>query len=358
MGQTKLSELSEYLGSVGMANQMVGDAGVLLESVNTLEDAGPRDLTFLSNPKYERLLATTRAGAVLVNGKVALPERLNALRCPDPYAALAASIVRIHGYRRHPLWGISPQACIDPTARIGDNANIAPGAHVAAGVTIGKNVTLYPGCYVADGCRLGDDVICYPNVTIYDGCLIGNRVTIHAGSVIGEDGLGYAPVGEKWVKIPQVGNVRLEDDVEIGAGCTIDRATVGYTQIGKGTKLSNLIAIGHGARIGPDCLLVAQVGIAGSTTVGRHVVMAGQAGVVGHLQIGDNARVGAKAGVTQNIEPGVEVLGAPAVPSSDAKRQMILIQRLPQMRDELKELHQRVEQLEAQLRRLGGGSST
>ncbi|HEY3243304.1 MAG TPA: UDP-3-O-(3-hydroxymyristoyl)glucosamine N-acyltransferase [Phycisphaerae bacterium] len=349
MGATTLSELSDYLCQSGMPNEVHGNREVWLRGVNTLEGAAEGELSFLSNPRYERLLAVTRASAVIVNCKVTVPDGLTVLRCQDPYAALANCVVKIHGYRQHPHWGVSPQACVHPTARIGADANIAPGVTIAANVEIGRRVTLYPGCYVADGCRLGDDVVCYPNVTIYDGCVLGNRVTIHAGTVIGEDGLGYAPVNDHWVKIPQIGIVRIDDDVEIGANCTIDRATVGYTQIGRGTKFSNLVAIGHGTRIGEDCLLVAQVGIAGSTQIGRHVTLAGQAGVVGHVQIGDHARVGAKAGVTQNIEPGVEVLGAPAVPIAEARRHLILIQKLPELRDRLRQLEEEVRHLKQQL---------
>ncbi|MCP4247155.1 MAG: UDP-3-O-(3-hydroxymyristoyl)glucosamine N-acyltransferase, partial [bacterium] len=263
----------------------------------------------------------------------------------DPYAALCMAIVTIHGYRRHPQWGISDKADVAESARIGSGGNIGPWTTIAEKVTIGENATIYPGCYVAAGCVLGDGVTLYPNVVVYDGSILGDRVTIHAGTVIGEDGLGYAPVGEKWIKIPQVGRVVVADDAEIGANCTIDRATLGQTEIGSGSKFSNLIAIGHGAKIGPDCMLVAQVGVAGSVTAGRHVTMAGQAGLAGHLTVGDNATIGAQAGVRSNVEPGVTVLGTPAVPIAEARRQMLTVQRLPAMRQQLKDLTAEVESL-------------
>jgi UDP-3-O-[3-hydroxymyristoyl] glucosamine N-acyltransferase len=216
---------------------------------------------------------------------------------------------------------------------------------------------LYPGCYIGAGCRLGDDCVLHPNVVIYDGCRLGNRVTIHAGSVIGEDGLGYAPVGGKWHKIPQIGVVEIGDDVEIGANCTIDRATLGKTLIASGTKLSNLIAIGHGAKIAEDCMLVAQVGIAGSTTVGRHVTMAGKAGVAGHLTIGDNARIGAMAGVMRDVPPNTEVLGAPAMEISECRRVMSVQARLPELRGRIRELESELAELRELLRNNGRGPS-
>jgi UDP-3-O-[3-hydroxymyristoyl] glucosamine N-acyltransferase len=183
-------------------------------------------------------------------------------------------------------------------------------------------------------------------VVVYDDTIMGDRVTIHAGTVIANDGLGYAPVGEKWIKIPQIGIVRIGDDVEIGSSCSIDRATIGSTMIGSGTKMSNLVAIGHGARIGENCMLVAQVGLAGSVDVGNHVTMAGQAGVVGHIRVGDNAVIGAKAGVTNNVPDGETVLGQPAIPIAEMKRRVALLGRLPELRDTMRTLKKRMARLE------------
>jgi UDP-3-O-[3-hydroxymyristoyl] glucosamine N-acyltransferase len=346
----RLGELSEHLAANGLPNTVEGDPDVAVAGVNTLEDAGSGEISFLANPRYRGRLAGTKASAVLVNHQDEVPAGVSAIRSDDPYAALCHAIVAIHGYRKHPQWGVSERANIARTARIGAQANVAPGATIADEVTIGDRATIYPGCFIGPRCVLGDGVTLYPNAVIYDDSILGHRVTIHAGSIIGEDGLGYAPVGEKWVKIPQVGRVVIADDVEIGANCTIDRATLGFTEIGSGAKFSNLIAVGHGTKIGQDCMLVAQVGVAGSTTIGRHVTLAGQAGIVGHLTIGDNASVGAQAGVKNDVEPGTTVLGSPAVPIADAKKQMLTVQRLPEMRQQLKNLAAEVQALREQVR--------
>ena len=344
-----LAELADFCSSKGIPCEVDGDATVQVESVATLEDAVAGQVGFLSNPKYESQLKTTGASAVFVKPDVKSPRAMNLLRTPDPYAAVTAAMVRLHGYRKHPQWGVSSQASVSAGARIGANANIAPHTFIDDDVVIGDNATIYPGVYVARGCRIGSDVTLFPNVVVYDHCVLGDRVTIHAGTVIGEDGLGYAPVNEKWIKIPQIGNAVLGNDVEIGANCTIDRATLGSSTIGDGTKFSNLIAIGHGTRVGDDCLFVAQVGVAGSVQVGRHVTMAGQAGIVGHITIGDNVTIGAKAGVTNSIEPGETVLGQPAIPIAEAKRQVVIAQRLPDMKNEIKRLRRDLDRLKKEL---------
>lgn len=349
MGELTIGDLCERLSASGLPTHFEGNAQLRIHAVNTLEEAGPGELSFLANPKYTDRLATTKASAVLIDRQASVPDGVTGLRCDDPYAALCHAIVAIHGYRKHPQWGISEQAFIAPSATVGRNANIAPFASISNGARIGANVTLYPGAYVGDRSVLGDGVTLFPNAVVYDDCVLGNRVTIHAGTVIGEDGLGYAPVGNSWVKIPQVGRVVIGDDVEIGSNCSVDRATLGSSEISRGTKFSNLIAIGHGTKIGEDCLLVAQVGIAGSTTVGNHVTIAGQAGIVGHHTIGDNARVGAQAGVRSDVDPGATVLGSPAVPINEAKRQLLLVERLPEMRKELKALRAELDRLRKKL---------
>jgi UDP-3-O-[3-hydroxymyristoyl] glucosamine N-acyltransferase len=337
---TTLGALARHLDSQGFTNELVGDAETVLRGVNTLDDAVAGEISFLTNPKYRQLARRSMASALIVGRDEDLSFDIPVLKCADPYAALTAATVHIHGYRRHPRWGISAGATVANSAHIGPGASIASGATVEEDAVIGKNAVIYPGVYVGRNVRIGDDVVLYPNVTIYEDCRLGHRVTLHAGTVIGEDGLGYAPVEGKWFKIPQVGRVEVGDDVELGANCTIDRATLGTTRIGAGTKFSNLIAIGHGTKIGEDCMFVAHVGIAGSAVIGRHVTIAGQAGVVGHIQIGDNVQIGAQAGVTESIEPGVTVLGAPAVPINEAKRQMLLVQKLPELRQRLKAMEE------------------
>lgn len=320
-----------------------------VRAVNTLEDAGPGEITFLSNPKYQNAVRDTRASAIVVRDGVDVPEHLAAIRCADPYAGITIAIIALHGHRRHPRWGTSPAASIHPTATIGENANIAAGVTIAARVTIGKNCNLYPGCYVGEGASLGDDCTLFPNVVVYDHSRLGHRVTIHAGSVIGQDGLGYAPHGDKWIKIPQVGRAVIGDDVEIGANCAIDRATLGETRIGDGTKFGNVIVIGHGTKIGPDCMFIGLVGIAGSVTVGRHVTLAGQVGVAGHLTIGDHVQAGAQSGISNSVEANSKILGAPAMPLEDARRCLMAVQKLPDWIKRVKELEKELEELKAKL---------
>ncbi|HUU96916.1 MAG TPA: UDP-3-O-(3-hydroxymyristoyl)glucosamine N-acyltransferase [Phycisphaerae bacterium] len=345
-----LSQLCQTLEQHGMKPVLRGDGQRLIRGVATLEEAQKGQISFLSNPKYERMLATTGASAVVLKPDVDAPDQLDLIQVADPYAAITALIVRLYGYRRHRRVPPEPsQTNIAPNARLGENPTIHAGVTIEEDVVIGDNAVIYPGCYIGPRCRIGNNLILYPNVVIYEDAIIGDRVTIHSGTVVGNDGLGYAPVDDKWVKIPQIGIVEIGDDVEIGSNCSIDRATLGKTSIGSGTKLSNLIAVGHGAQIGEDCLLVAQVGLAGSVQVGRHVTMAGQAGVVGHVHIGDNATIGAKAGVTHNVAAGETVLGQPAIPIAEMKRRLAHIGRLPELRQTVKKLEKQIAELEARL---------
>lgn len=344
-----LAQLAGHLDSKGMACQLQGDPQVCVATVETLEDARDGQISFLANPKYEKLLATTRAAAVVVDRQVRSPQDLNLLRVDDPYAAITVLIEHLHGHRRHPKWGLSPAATIAETATLGSNPNIAPHAVIDQHTVIGHDVTIYPGCYVGPNCRLGDGVVLFPNVVLYDHTILGHRVAVHSGTVIGNDGLGYAPVGEGWEKIPQIGYVEIGDDVEIGSNCSIDRATLGQTVIASGTKFSNLIAVGHGAKVGDNCMFVAQVGLAGSVNVGRHVTLAGQVGVAGHLTIGDNAQVAAKAGVMNDIKPNTRVLGQPAMPINEAKRIYAVFIHLPEMRDRVRQLESDIAELRRQL---------
>ncbi|MCC7291080.1 MAG: UDP-3-O-(3-hydroxymyristoyl)glucosamine N-acyltransferase [Phycisphaerales bacterium] len=357
MPELLLSQLCRVISAHGFPATLEG-RDVHVRSVSTLEDAGEGELSFLSNPKYARQMETTRASAVIAAPGVPTPDGRSMVRCENPYAAVTVAIVAIHGHRRHPQWGVGDRAEIHPTAKLGAGANIAPGAAICAGAVLGDDCTLYPGAFVGERAQLGNGVVLFPNAVVYDDCELGDRVVIHAGSVIGEDGLGYAPVGDKWMKIPQVGKVVVEPDVEIGANCTIDRATLGTTRIGTGSKLSNLIAIGHGSKIGENAMIVALVGIAGSVTVGKNVTLAGQVGLAGHLTIGDGVSVGAQAGVSGDVEPGAKLLGSPAVDINVAKRQFIAIQRLPawtrDVNRQIKDLQDQVAALQAALKSADG----
>ncbi len=348
----QLSELCHVLIANGFSARLDG-SDTTITAVNTLDDAREGEISFLANPKYLDRLGVTKASAVVVGEKVEVPPGLPVLRCADPYGAITVAIITLHGHRRHPRWGISEGATIDPTATVGKNANIAAGVTIEAGVSIGDDCTIYPGCYIGEGASIGHRCTLFPNVVVYDGSLISHRVTIHAGSVIGEDGLGYAPHGQKWVKIPQVGRAVIGEDVEIGANCTIDRATLGKTEIGAGTKFGNVIVIGHGSKVGPDCLFVGLIGVAGSVTVGRHVTLAGQVGVAGHLSIGDDATVAAQSGISGNIEPGAKVFGSPAMPIDEAKRAMAVFPRLPEWIKRIKDLEREVADLKERIAAAG-----
>ena len=349
--QATLGEVCAALERRGFSPRLEGDPHRLIQGINTLDEAGHREIAFLSNPRYEKQLQTTQAGAVVLKPGIGAPEQLACIRADDPYAAIAHLMVEYYGYRRHvPARPELAGSQIAATARVGENATIYPGATIAEDAVIGRNAVIYPGVYLGPRCRLGDDVVLYPNVVVYEDCVLGNRVTIHAGTVIGEDGLGYAPVNGAWVKIPQIGTVEIEDDVEIGSNCSIDRATLGRTRIGRGTKMSNLIAIGHGTTIGEHCLFVAQVGLAGSVQVGNHVTLAGQCGIVGHIKIGDRATVGARAGVTASVPEGETVLGEPAIPIRDARRQVAHIMRLPELGETVKQLQKELGEARTELR--------
>jgi len=349
-----VEELVKYLTDKGLRVNAVGNLATVISRVSTLEEAGPGDITFLSNRKYVRMIEETRASAIILPEPVSGPDRLVQLKVDDSYFAMTLVLELIHGHRKHPFSGIDPSARIDPSAKVGQNAAIAANVTICRNAVIGDNAVIYPGCFIGPDCTAGNNLLVYPNVTVYDQTVIGNNVTLHAGSVIGEDGFGYATHGGIHHKIPQIGNVVLEDDVEIGANCAIDRATMGSTVVGKGTKFSNLIAIGHGTKVGPHCLLVAQVGIAGSTRLGHHCTLAGQVGVAGHIAIGNNVNVGAKSGITNDVEDGQTLLGQPARPIQDTKRQVLMVAKLPEMRDQVKLLQKRIEQLEKKL----NGSST
>jgi len=318
---TTLKQLAERIGA-----ELVGDGNVLVESASTLEDATAGQVSFLSNPKYEKQLETTNASAVIVGPGVS-SSRLTLLKAKDPYYAFAQAVVMLHGYRKHPHEGVSPAAHIDPSA------------------TIGEGTVVYPGVYVGPNTKIGRDCILYPNVVVYEGCVIGDRVILHANCTIGQDGYGFATHQGVHHKIPQIGNVVIEDDAEIGAGSTVDRAALGSTVVGKGSKLGALVTLGHNVKLGPHALVVAQCGVAGSTTFGHHVTMAGQVGVAGHLKVGDNVVIGAQAGIVNNVPDQSTMLGSPAMPISHARRVAAVFVQLPELSQRVKHLEQQVEEL-------------
>ncbi|RKY23763.1 MAG: UDP-3-O-(3-hydroxymyristoyl)glucosamine N-acyltransferase [Planctomycetota bacterium] len=338
--QTKtLGELAEYVGG-----QVRGNPNVIIKSASTLGRAGESDISFLTNSKYEKQLRTTKAGAVIV-GKAHPNISVPLLIADDPYYAFMQIMVLLHGHRKHKKVGISPKALISDSAKIGVDCHIHNFVTIADEAKIGDGCIIYPGVHIGEGAQLGNDCIIYPNVVIYDGCKIGNRVIINANSTIGEDGFGYASHNGVHHKIPQIGIVVIEDDVEIGACCGIERGTLSDTIIGQGSKLGDLVAIGHGAKLGAHCLLVAQVGVAGSTTLGHHCTVGGQVGIVGHINIGNNVTIAAQAGVINNVPDGRFVVGAPAIEANQGKRAYSMIQYLPDMRQNIRKLENRIEQV-------------
>lgn len=298
----------------------------MIDGVAPLADAGEGQISFLSNPKYAPQLETTRASAVLVaNDLEGTSPRW--IRVANPYAAMARVLARFFDARPKPD-GISAHAAIATSARLGERVAIGAFVSVGEGVTIGNDVVIYPNVTIEPNCTIGEGSVIYPNVAIYHGTTIGRCCIVHSGVVIGSDGYGFAQEGGRHHKIPQVGVVRIEDDVEIGAGTTIDRAALGETVIGEGTKIDNLVQVGHNVKIGKHCLLVSQVGIAGSTELGDYVVVAGQSGFAGHLKIGSRVQVAAKSAVLDDVPDDTKVMGIPAVPFREFARREAHLRRL------------------------------
>jgi len=319
--------------------QLCGNGELVIGAARALNEAGPGDITFVEGERYAAQLHASRASAAVV-GPAAATNGLTVIRVADPLAAFVAIVRHLQGKTELPPHGIDPRACVDATARIGPGASILPFASVAADAVIGARCRLHNGAVVGRNCRLGDDVTLYPNAVLYDDTVVGHRVIIHANAVLGADGFGYRLHEGRHVKVPQLGHVELGDDVEVGAATTIDRGTFGPTRVGAGTKIDNLVQIGHNCRIGRHNLLVSQVGIAGSCTTGDYVVMAGQAGLADHLNIGDRAVIGARAGLAKDVPAGERVLGTPATPEREQKRILMTLEKLPEMRRDLRRVKQ------------------
>jgi UDP-3-O-[3-hydroxymyristoyl] glucosamine N-acyltransferase len=318
--------------------RLEGDPGRRITGVQPLDAAGPGDISFLAHPKYRPAAESSRAGAFLVRGDGRVEGR-DLVLVDSPYTALAATMEMFHP-RRLPPPGISPQAVVAGDAVLGRDASIGPLAVVGEGCSVGERTVVMPGVVIGDQASIGADTILHPGVVVYPRTIIGARVVILAGAVIGSDGFGFGEEAGGRAKIPQVGIVRIDDDVEIGAGTTIDRATFGETVIGRGCRIDNLVQIGHNVVVGEGSVLVAQTGIAGSTHLGKSVIMAGRAAAAGHLRIGDGAVIGANSVVLADLEPGAFVLGVPAVPHREWKRAQAVWRRLP-------DLLRRVQRLEA-----------
>lgn len=338
----RLGELAERLEC-----RLEGDGGFEISAVRSLAEAGPHDLSFIAREAYVCRLQDSAAGAVIL-GEGWAPVDRPALRTPNPYLALARALALFHP-APVPVPGVhltavlaadarvAPDACVGPLCVLGPGTEVGPGTVLEAQVAVGARVRIGERCWI------------YPHVTLRDDVILGDRVIIHSGTVIGADGFGYARDGHRYAKVPQVGRVVIEDDVEIGANVCIDRATLDETRVGRGTKIDNLVQIGHNVRVGTDTVIVSQVGISGSTRIGSRVTLAGQVGVMDHVEIGDDVVVGAQSGVMKNIPPGSVLWGTPAVHHAEQKRRLAALARLPELRRALRALEERLAALEARL---------
>jgi UDP-3-O-[3-hydroxymyristoyl] glucosamine N-acyltransferase len=338
-----LAELAIRLGC-----DLEGDGTVEVTRVAAIHEAGPEDLTFLSNARYASYLASTRAGAIIVDKTVTVAP-CAILRTARPYLAVARAVEILTPPVRPPA-GISPLASIDPSASLGADVSVGPFAVIGARARIGARTVIYSHVAIGADTAVGDDCVLHAHVSVRDAVTIGSRVVIQDAAVVGSDGFGFAQREDgSHQKIPQVGRVVIEDDVEIGAQSAIDRPAIGETRIGLGTKIDNLVQVAHGVTIGKHVLLAAQVGIAGSTELGDYVMMAGQSGAAGHLRLGHRAVVSAKSAVTKDVADGQHVAGVPAGDVAEWREAVVLVRRLPELRKAIADLEARLSALEARL---------
>lgn len=343
-----VAQIAELLGGT-----VRGDGSTAITGISSLTEAQPGDISFLANPKYAPFLAETRASAVLV----AAPQpadHVAQIVVANPDHAFARLVATYGPQSAKMPVGVHPLAVIGEDVRLGEGVTIGPYAVIADGARIGDRSVIYPQVFIGASATIGADCLLYPQVSVRERCVLGNRVILHSGAVIGSDGFGYATIEGVHQKIPQVGIVAIEDDVEIGANTTIDRARFGTTRIGQGTKIDNLVQIAHNVETGRHCLIVAQVGIAGSTKLGNQVTLAGQSGISGHLSIGDQAIVTAMAGVSKHVPPKTVVRGYPAQEIKLAQAQEVAVRRLPQTQEAVKTITAQLAALEARLAKLEG----
>lgn len=339
-GTRSLGELADQVGG-----RVVGDRDRRIRGVATLDRAGADELSFLTNVKYRKLAAESAAGAILVAPGSGLAGSGDLLEVEAPYLALAGILELFHPTAKRPV-GVSDDARVAEDAILGEQVAIGPFAVVGSGCTLGDRTVVGAGSVLGDGVTVGDDSELKPRVVLYPGTRVGARCLIHAGVVLGADGFGFATTSEKHHKVPQLGRVVIEDEVEIGANTTIDRGTLGETGVGEGSKIDNLVMIAHGVRVGAGSLLAAQTGIAGSTRLGLRTVWAGQSGAAGHLEIADGTVVAAKSAVLQSVEKGAFLAGIPAVDHRQWKRAQAVARKLPELQRELRALRARLESLE------------
>ncbi|MFN8242731.1 MAG: UDP-3-O-(3-hydroxymyristoyl)glucosamine N-acyltransferase [Ferruginibacter sp.] len=333
-----------------IGGKVEGDENAAVGSFGKIEEAEAGQLAFLANPKYEEFLYSTGASVIIVNESLELKQPVKAalIRVPDAYSAFASLLEKYQQIQRQQLSGIQQPVYIAATAKTGDNVFIGAFAYLGENVVVGDGAKIYPQVYLGDNVRVGANATLYPGVRIYHDCVIGKDVTIHAGTVIGSDGFGFAPQADgTFKKVPQLGNVVIEDGVEIGANTTIDRATIGSTLIKSGAKLDNLLQIAHNVEVGHHSVIAAQAGISGSTKIGNGVMIGGQVGIVGHLQIADGTKINAQSGVSKSVKtPNTAITGSPAFEYTAALRSQAISRRLPELEKRIKELEALVQQLQ------------
>ena len=331
-----------------LKGEVIGDPETKINTVAKIEEGHPGALSFLANPKYEQYLYTTKSSIVLVNMNFVPTASVSAtlIKVENAYEAFA-SLLQLADQARPRKKGVHPTAVIEPTATIGRDVYIGPYVYIGENCHLGDECSVYPHVYIGDNTKIGGKCTMFPGVKIYHDCILGNNCVIHAGSVIGSDGFGFAPQSEtEFMKIPQVGNVVIEDNVEIGANVAIDRATMGSTIIRKGVKLDNLIQIGHNVEIGENTVMAGQTGVAGSSKIGRNCMFGGQVGISGHLKIADGTKIGAQAGIPGDVKKeNTILLGSPAIEHKNFLRSSVAFRQLPDLKTKLEELEREVGKL-------------
>jgi UDP-3-O-[3-hydroxymyristoyl] glucosamine N-acyltransferase len=342
-------EFSAQQIAMMIQGQVEGDASVTVKNFGKIEEASAGQLSFLANPKYEEFLYSTSASIIIINEKQTLKQKINAtlIRVPDAYAAFATLLTKYQALKTQNLVGIQTPSFIAQTATLGAHHFIAAFAYINESAVLGEHVKVFSNVVIGENVKIGNHVTLHPGVVIYADCVIGNNVTIHSGAIIGSDGFGFAPKEDgSFQKVPQLGNVVIEDDVEIGANTTIDRATIGSTIIRKGVKLDNLIQIAHNAEIGSNTVIAAQTGISGSTKIGRHAMVGGQVGFAGHISIADGVKIAAQSGVTKSVKtPNMTLTGNPAAEQKQSLRSQVYVKNLPDLEKRVQELEILVQQL-------------
>lgn len=332
-----------------LGGEVEGDPNAKVSNLSKIEEGKPLTLSFMANPRYEEYVYTTEASVVIVNRTFvpSRPVKTTLIRVDDAYQAFTKLLHSYNGKNGHHVVGVQPQSFVSSDAQLGADVYVGAFAYIGKDVKIGRNTKIHPGVYVGDHVTIGDDCILHPGVRVYQHCQIGNRCIFHGNAVIGADGFGFAKRKDgSYEKIPQTGNVIIEDDVEIGACTTIDSATLGSTFIRKGAKIDNLVQIAHNVDIGEHTAIAALVGISGSTKIGSRCTIAGQVGIVGHIEIADDIIIGAQAGVTRSFTtPGITILGGPATEVAEAKRILIATRRLPDMADKIARLQAEINEL-------------